>query len=78
MFQESLIKTKNYNNDINIVDIKYISEDKQVFILGLNQGNIPKVLQEQDYLSKVEKQVLNINTALELNEFNKKIIKPDE
>ena len=56
------LKELKNKNAVNIIDLKdnIISEDDYVFLIGFNMGNIPKIYKDEDYLSDIEKEKLNI------------------
>jgi len=51
---------------INITDLENIT-DEYVFILSFNQGIIPKIYKDEDYIDDITKQILNIDTSIEKN-----------
>lgn len=61
--------TKNYkrkgNNSIEVIDLKdnIIDDNIYVFLLGFNQGNIPVIYKDEDYLSDSLKEYLKIETT---------------
>lgn len=59
------IKTK-INNKIEIVELEEIT-DEYTFIIGFNQGNIPKIYKDEDYIDDNTKKQLKINTSIENN-----------
>lgn len=72
-----LKKTNNYtvnkSNSINIIDIKdnIIDDDIYVFLIGFNQGNIPVINKDEEYLSDKLKEILDIDTSKEKNKLEK-------
>ena len=63
------IKQDKYTNQIEIVDYKtYNFKDEYVFMLGFNQGIIPKLYKDEDYISNKIKPSYMDNT----NQKNKK------
>lgn len=71
--ENTYISTKNYDNMIEIIDINdnLIKEEDYIFVLGLNQDILPKTVSDNDYLTDLEKELLNIETSFEINEINK-------
>lgn len=61
----------------NVVTTSNTLEDTDCyyFMLGLNQDNLPKTLQDEDYLSDYEKQMLELETSRETNYHFKEILK---
>lgn len=53
----------------------YLEEDDYLFVLGFNQGRIPKTYKDEEYFSDKEKQELGLLTSTEKNIKNKKITK---
>ena len=67
------IKEKAKNNAIKIINIDEIDDD-YYFILGFNQGVLPHIYKDEDYLSDSEKSNLGIFTSIEKNKFEKEKI----
>lgn len=65
----------NYHNFINIIDINEIEKDDIVFILGFNQDVFPKLYIDNDYLTDLEKESLNLDTSTLNNKVLKEKIK---
>ena len=63
--KNTTIETK-LNNKIEIVNLEQIT-DEYVFIIGFNQGSIPKIYKDEDYIDDNTKKVLNLNTSIEKN-----------
>lgn len=68
---------ESYIDDIKIVNINnlVVNDEDYVFVMGLNQGKIPSLQKDEDYLEDKLKQTLGINTTVELNVFSKNEIK---
>lgn len=62
-----------YFNDIKVMNINEIipSDKDYVFVLGLNQGKIPHITKDEDYLNDEIKQKLNLSTTVDLNKATK-------
>lgn len=73
--KHSVVKVKELSNAVNIVDINDINSDNYYFILGFNQGSIPKIYKDEDYLNDVSKKEFGIFTSLEKNINEKNTIK---
>ena len=54
------------NNAIEITNLENIT-DEYTFILSFNQGIIPKIYKDEDYIDDLTKQTLNIDTSIEKN-----------
>lgn len=58
------------DNAIEITNLENIT-DEYTFILGFNQGIIPKIYKDEDYIDDLTKQILNIDTSIEKNMIEK-------
>lgn len=58
------------NNAIEITNLENIT-DEYTFILSFNQGIIPKIYKDEDYIDDITKQTLNIDTSIEKNMIEK-------
>lgn len=67
-FKNSFINIA-YKNDIKVIGLNEVLNniDEHVFILGFNQGNIPSVLKDEDYLSDDVKEILGMSRTSEIN-----------
>lgn len=69
--------TKNYTskitNKIEVIDLKnnIIDDDKYIFLLGFNQGSIPLIHKDEDYITDSIKNDLDIETIEEENKQEK-------
>ncbi|MBP3635514.1 MAG: PD-(D/E)XK nuclease family protein [Bacilli bacterium] len=69
--------TENYNNkkinSIEIINLKdnIIDDNIYVFLLGFNQGNIPAIYKDEDYITDFIRPNLDIETTQELNDIEK-------
>lgn len=70
------LKEIKKKNAVNIIDLKdsIISENDYVFLIGFNMGNIPRIYKDEDYLSDIEKEKLNIEKSYEKNSLEKNAI----
>lgn len=59
------IETKN-NNAIEITTLQNIT-DEYTFIINFNQGSIPKIYKDEDYIDDITKTKLNLETSIEKN-----------
>ena len=55
-----------YTNSIEITNLENI-ENEYTFILNFNQGNIPKIYKDEEYIDDLNKEILNIETSIENN-----------
>lgn len=58
-----------YTNDIKVIDLNSISNDENqyVFVMGINQGVIPHLLKDEDYITDSLKKKLGLSTTVEKN-----------
>ncbi len=70
------IKKLNLNNSVKCINIKdnIFSDSEHIFIIGFNQGTIPKLYKDEDYLGDNIKSLLNIETTTEKNIIEKQTI----
>lgn len=74
-FNNTLCEEKNYNNAVEIIDLKNsLIENEYIFLMNFNKNSIPIIYNDNDYLSDEEKQLLNINTSIELNKIEKEFL----
>lgn len=64
---------ENYTNSIEITNLESITNE-HIFILNFNQGNIPKIHKDEEYIDDINKQILNIETSIENNIIEKEKI----
>lgn len=66
------LKQDNNLNSIHEVDLnsKFTDED-YVFLLSFNQGIIPTIYKDEDYLTDIEKEELNISLTIDKNNISK-------
>lgn len=69
------IDTKKIKDAVSIVTLDEINDDDYYFILGFNQGVLPKIYKDEDYLSDKKKKELGILTSLEKNIKEKERVK---
>jgi len=63
--KKSYIKETEKDNAVGICDIDDITIENYYFILGFNQGVLPKVYKDEDYYSDYKKNELGIMTSLD-------------
>ena len=70
-FKTTKINTPTNENTIEIINsLDTITEEDEIFILGFNQGEIPRTYKDEDYFSDKEKKQLELETSDELNQKN--------
>lgn len=69
--KEAKIKTVLLNNQIVITDLENLIYDDYVFLLGFNQGSIPKLYKDEDYISDYYKKNILLETTEEKNMIEK-------
>lgn len=70
--KNTYITDKVYKNAIEISSTnEAFDNDTHVFWLGLNITDYPKIKKDDDYLSDREKELLNLDTSIELNKLEK-------
>lgn len=69
------IKNRVYDNAVNETNKKYFNDDEYVFLLGFNQGIIPKIYKDEEYLNDKEKEELGISLTIDKNIISKNISK---
>ncbi len=69
------IKPPTKENIYAIKEIDFLTEDvdthAHLFILGVDEGNFPKLQQDEQYLTNKERTILNLSTSEEQNQINK-------
>lgn len=75
-FKNTNINTNNYTNSIRTINIKdnIFNDDEYIFVVGFNQGTIPKIYKDEDYIGDNIKPFLNIETTTEKNIIEKQTI----
>jgi ATP-dependent helicase/DNAse subunit B len=63
------IKSNNtkYKNEIEIKSLNSIKDDEYAFLIGFNEGSIPLVIKDEDFLSDKEKNLLDIDDSKVVN-----------
>ncbi len=72
---KATINTDNKTNTINCVSLEEVNSSDYVFIIGMNEGNIPAVKKDTNYLNDTVKSQLNLLTVKEENKNNIEFIK---
>lgn len=73
--KNSIIKRPKKKNAVSIANFDEINTDNYYFIIGFNQGVLPKVYKDEDFFSDVKKEKLGIFTSIEKNINEKEKIK---
>lgn len=60
-----------YKNAVNVINNFEFRSDKYYFVIGFNEGFIPNVYKDEDYLSDYKKKQLGIMTSTDKNEAEK-------
>ena len=68
-FENTEFNKKEYSNSVKIGDLynSIYEDDDYVFLLGFNQGSIPKVYKDEDYISDDLKRILDLDSTDKLN-----------
>lgn len=72
--KNSFITDKKLENAIDVISFDEM-DDGYYFVLGFNQGSVPIVYKDEDYLNDKEKEKLGILTSYEKNKIEKNKIK---
>lgn len=70
------VSQKNNTQSIHETSIhkKIINDDEIVFLMSFNQGIIPSIYKDEDYLTDNDKKELNISLTIDKNNNNKELI----
>lgn len=64
--KNTFIENELYDNAVNIIDFDdMVDKDKYYYILNFNQGYVPKVYHDDDFISDEVKHKLGLSTSLE-------------
>ncbi len=74
--KKTRIRNPKHHYGITIKDLKTTEfcEEDYVYILGMNQENIPKIQQDEEYLNDKIRKDLELDTTLDNNQLEKEII----
>ena len=68
-FKNTTIDTIHYQEEIEIIDSLEVGKiNDYIFLLGFNQGDIPKTYKDESYFNDTLKQKLGLETTNELNQ----------
>ena len=71
-FKKAIINNKKYQQEIKIINsLTETEKDDYIFLISFNQGIIPKIKKDEDYLNDNLKNILKIDTSIDLNILNK-------
>ena len=57
---------KKYENAVELVNLSEVKEDEYAFLIGFNDGVIPRIYKDEDYLSDKEKDILGLDKSYEI------------
>ncbi len=66
------LKSKKYIKAVNEIDKEEFSDDEYVFLLGFNQGVIPIIHKDEDYLNDEEKDEIGLSLTVDKNVLERK------
>lgn len=71
--ENTSINNKILKNTIKVGDLSnyHFDTNDYVFLLGFNQGSIPKVVKDEDYINDKEKELLGIDPTYVINKLEK-------
>jgi len=72
-FENTCINRINLKNCIKVSELKnnYFADSSYVFLLGFNQGSIPRIVKDEDYLNDSLKELLGLNKSNEINKLER-------
>lgn len=74
--KKTSIPNTSYNNSVEEINLEdSVLDDEYVFLLGFNQGIIPKTFKDEDYFSDIEKNNMALNTSIEQNKLENRKVK---
>ncbi|MEE3342960.1 MAG: PD-(D/E)XK nuclease family protein [Bacilli bacterium] len=70
-FKKTKINNTKYEKRIDIINsLDEANDDEYIFLMSFNQGIIPNIYKDEDYLNDKIKQELNIDTSNDLNTYS--------
>ena len=74
-FQTKLFNDVDFEESITIIDYhQSINPDDYLFVVGFNQGQLPLIYKDEDFLSDEEKEELSLLTSNEKNKIEKELL----
>lgn len=67
-FKGTLVNEVSYLEEVSVISSLSLVGDDYVFLMGFNQGDIPKTVKDEEYFNDVLKQKLGLETTNELNQ----------
>lgn len=68
-FKQTSIGTTHYQEEVEVLpSLTSANPDEHIFLLGFNQGDIPKTYKDESYFNDTIKQELALETTTELNQ----------
>ena len=68
-FRQTTIGVNHYQEEVEILQsLSSVNDEDYVFLLGFNQGEIPKTYKDESYFNDKLKEVLGLETTNELNQ----------
>ncbi len=65
---DTCVKSNTLVNCIDLIDYDdYVDDSEYVFLLNFNEGSIPKVIKDEDYLSNNDKTILELSTTIDIS-----------
>ncbi|MBQ3475573.1 MAG: PD-(D/E)XK nuclease family protein [Bacilli bacterium] len=58
---------KKYNDSVELKNLVDIKEDEYAFLIGFNEGSVPILYKDEDYLSDREKEILGLDKSYEIS-----------
>lgn len=73
LLQQTFIQSASYQNAIQVASLEnsYFKEEDIVFLLSFNQGILPKIYKDEDYITDNLKSFLSLKTTSEKNKQSK-------
>ena len=70
--KNTFVIEKRLKNEIEIIDLdELVDEEEYVFLIGFNQGIIPKLYKDEEYITDNIKNEIDVETTLEKNNISK-------
>lgn len=67
-FRKTLVNEVSYQEQVSIINSLSASDNDYIFLIGFNQGDIPKMAKDEEYFNDKLKQKLGLETTNELNQ----------